>query len=997
MNKDKRNNIQLLGTLNNADESGIIANANQIYDDVQQKAQETINSELIAAVGTGGSVDSRIASAVAAETSRAQEAEANRYTKNETYTKEELNNLITTPNQKYVSVTATDQTTAVTDVLPAIGLADTVYRVGNWDGSQYDVTKYSEYAWNSRDYVHLSTKTQIGDVFDISAYHATGGTLATYDNLEDALGTNGKNIPQSLRKGGMSVKFVQTSDNKYVQYKCKSQLFSTDPEDWAVDGVARYVENPEFLICWLDANKHILFGYQKNGNFLFGGGVPNQIVDYVNKKIADLSLDEYEDIVAFLGNLITSDRTLSQLLAAKVDKEENKSLIPTQYIQEVDNPEFLVVWLDSNNRIIFGAKKNDFYFGCGVPTQIQDAIRTAIDNCKADIQIIIDGVNSAIQEEIADINERCPQLIDNKEWLYVVVDSQKNILEGYRRDKAYVNYYISETYRDYVQNVVSTAIQALGLADILTSLQKRENESIMLGFDEDLERIDLEIIGKNIALGSVGIGNVVNLTPENVGGYGYVIVPCSSEDIFYISARGGNNPRAYGFIDENNVLLAMAPTQATYSMEKIIAPIGAAKLIINSNRATTSFKGNGQIVDRVDKLYNKHYDSIYTTPEDLMYAYINGLQFAKELNNPIADLTKSGDKMVHVSTFKIINGKIYATYYANRIGTGETPSEHLARFVICDLADPTDIQYYDVGFTVNSKQPDTPDDLWHIEGEEVDYLYDTILLTIDDNTLFILWTASAGGKYYRVYRTYNITTGVFSDVQLNYYKVGNDTEVFNSVNMATMYAANGIEHGEFASDIGLMQKLSSRVEDGVTYYYSGIYYYYHTAIVKTTDLITWEFVSSPDFVWPYAPIKWENAVYVKDDKVFYMQRVEDTHNYGILAIYDLETKTWGNPVKVPEAQSRYDFIEFNGNLYCAHSPKDRNHIAIMKIGDRPNRSYDVQVALISQYFYPFMQTYNGELYMSYTAGRRHIYLSKITIGSISADSINTVFKTMFNI
>ena len=40
MNKDKRNNIQLLGTLNNADESGIIANASQIYDGVAQKSVE---------------------------------------------------------------------------------------------------------------------------------------------------------------------------------------------------------------------------------------------------------------------------------------------------------------------------------------------------------------------------------------------------------------------------------------------------------------------------------------------------------------------------------------------------------------------------------------------------------------------------------------------------------------------------------------------------------------------------------------------------------------------------------------------------------------------------------------------------------------------------------------------------------------------------------------------------------------------------------------------
>ena len=82
-----------------------------------------------------------------------------------------------------------------------------------------------------RDYVDkqvISTKT----VFDISAYHATGGTLATYDNLEDALGANGKNIPQSLKKGGMSVKFVQTSDNKYVQYRLMSDTFNTIVANW---------------------------------------------------------------------------------------------------------------------------------------------------------------------------------------------------------------------------------------------------------------------------------------------------------------------------------------------------------------------------------------------------------------------------------------------------------------------------------------------------------------------------------------------------------------------------------------------------------------------------------------------------------------------------------------------------------------------------------------------------------------------------------------------
>lgn len=174
-------------------------------------------------VGSGGSVDERIAA-----------EGAQHYLKSETYTKSEVNGMITTPDQEYVTVTATDQTTSVTDVLPATGEPDTVYRVGNWDGNQYDATAYSEYAWNesTSQYIHLSTKPQIGEVFDISAYHATGGTLATYDDLAAALGTNGANIPESIRKGGMSVKFVQNSDNKYVQCRLKTNSFSINPSDW---------------------------------------------------------------------------------------------------------------------------------------------------------------------------------------------------------------------------------------------------------------------------------------------------------------------------------------------------------------------------------------------------------------------------------------------------------------------------------------------------------------------------------------------------------------------------------------------------------------------------------------------------------------------------------------------------------------------------------------------------------------------------------------------
>ena len=51
-----------------------------------------------------------------------------------------------------------------------------------------------------------------GVVYDISK--ATG---QSYETLSDAL--SGNNVPPEVREGGMSVRFVQTSDNKYIQYR----------------------------------------------------------------------------------------------------------------------------------------------------------------------------------------------------------------------------------------------------------------------------------------------------------------------------------------------------------------------------------------------------------------------------------------------------------------------------------------------------------------------------------------------------------------------------------------------------------------------------------------------------------------------------------------------------------------------------------------------------------------------------------------------------------
>ena len=122
---------------------------------------------------------------------------------------------------------------------------------------------YSDYMWNGTSMILMATYNNAidneptansnnlvksggvysfvhanGGAYDISAAHAVGGVLATYDDLADALGANGANVPAAVRKGGMSIKFVLSSDSKYVQYRLMANTFSTTVSDWqGVDNV----------------------------------------------------------------------------------------------------------------------------------------------------------------------------------------------------------------------------------------------------------------------------------------------------------------------------------------------------------------------------------------------------------------------------------------------------------------------------------------------------------------------------------------------------------------------------------------------------------------------------------------------------------------------------------------------------------------------------------------------------------------------------------------
>jgi hypothetical protein len=61
-------------------------------------------------------------------------------------------------DENFVTYTANSSTTTVESLLPVTGSAGIVYRIANWDGSQYDTSTFAEYAWDTSQYKLLNVK-----------------------------------------------------------------------------------------------------------------------------------------------------------------------------------------------------------------------------------------------------------------------------------------------------------------------------------------------------------------------------------------------------------------------------------------------------------------------------------------------------------------------------------------------------------------------------------------------------------------------------------------------------------------------------------------------------------------------------------------------------------------------------------------------------------------------------------------------------------------------
>lgn len=265
------------------------------------------------------------------------------------------------------------------------------------------------------------------------------------------------------------------------------------------DTYGDYIENPEFVRAVLDNEEKVLYGVQKDGNFYFGAGCPQQVKDYVQQKIDSImgvgditeKIDTINEMITFFDE-ISNDTTLKELLAAsaqavaeektraeaaeqhldevkankeevnaaldtKVGKEEGKSLINAEYaegIHYIESPEFAEVKLDAEERILEATYKDG--------TKLLPA------------GVKVNGV--------AEYDGATVTTISNPEFTAVWLDSSDRILLGIKNDAdilfgcgvpSQIKDYIDANLPESMQEIVAFIGEYLGSTTLQELLDKK--------------------------------------------------------------------------------------------------------------------------------------------------------------------------------------------------------------------------------------------------------------------------------------------------------------------------------------------------------------------------------------------------------------------------------------------------------------------------------------------------------------------------------------------
>jgi hypothetical protein len=255
----------------------------------------------------------------------------------------------------------------------------------------------------------------------------------------------------------------------------------------------REIESPEFIHCIVDANDHLLFTINLDGEVDWSKGIPTPIKAKFQEIINQCQQDKRD--------LLESINTLKGILDKTTIKDEEGIVVETPF-RYIQNEEFIFAKVDANDKLLFGfqwdgtpvfgktsavedrlqsqvsilADKITTILGDDDTTSAIDTLKelkdffASIDNTQTLTSILanLNSVSTKLGEDIKNLQDtkvdkeegksliedevkECFRIIENEEFLKAIVDSDDKVLFGFYRATGKPYYPLNEMYH-VIQN-----------------------------------------------------------------------------------------------------------------------------------------------------------------------------------------------------------------------------------------------------------------------------------------------------------------------------------------------------------------------------------------------------------------------------------------------------------------------------------------------------------------------------------------------------------------
>lgn len=363
----------------------------------------------------------------------------------------------------------------------------------------------------------------------------------------------------------------------------------------------REIESPEFIKVIVDAEDHLLFTINLDGEVDWGKGIPSPIKAKLQEIINQCKNDK-TDLTEVINSAINSAKeellaSISALQEGKVDKEEGKSLIEDEVkecFRIIENEEFLKAIVDSDDNVLFG-----FYRATGEPYYPLNEMYHVIQNeeyfaawvttddkvvlgLRRDGQIIgeIHAVNAlkkvisqlqsdlaSLQEKVGTIDTNLKELLDvfslqdNEEYIAVEQDAEGKVLSATNPDGSKI-FHTPLIPKSSIKFDDRTIYEA-EVEDYKELLLDSEDKVLRYTDKDDVIHENREIVFSSAKLGSSeSVKELAVPRSMNLPKYGYTDI---KEETFYLTANEG-------YSDKDGILAMLVNEDTQANAQKGLTP-----------------------------------------------------------------------------------------------------------------------------------------------------------------------------------------------------------------------------------------------------------------------------------------------------------------------------------------------------------------------------------------------------------------------------------------